>query len=104
MKLILIAKVFKAKTHEHELMEKLIKYLRTEKIKFRVHEAGTKSIYITFTIDGKEGKVRIAHHKVPISSHPSTQKLQQERKVDFDIYPGSHVTVETVIEYLQTLT
>lgn len=102
MKLFLRAMVFNAKTLEHELTEKLVKFLKLHSVKFRVHEAGTKSIYLTFKVD-QEYQVRISNHQVPRSNHLRTQQIQNERKVDFDLYPGSHQTLQDVFHFIQKL-
>lgn len=103
MKLFLFARVLIAKTPEHELTEKLVRFLKSYGIKFRVFESGTKSVYVTFTLKESEYKVRISNHQVPKSNHPRTQQIQKERIVDFDLYPGSHKTLQDVFHFIQTI-
>lgn len=86
MKLFLIAKIA-ARKSEQLVVQDLCKKLKEAGVHFKIWE-GKDSIYIRFSTYA----IRVSNHQVkPDNYHTDLNDL---RKCDIDLYPGSHQTIE----------
>lgn len=85
-------------TVQQDQAEKFFNYLRKQGIRFRVNEAGTRSVYVQADTPKGLFRVRFADHPAPIYKDP---RLEQARKFNYSVDPSTGTSVTDALNYFE---